>query len=93
MVVGVMELHFRIFNSFSLKDKRRVLKSLMDRTRRNFNVSIAETGNNDMLNLATIGISCISNSRVKAESVLDRCLDFYINNYEIEVVNVRKDFL
>ncbi len=93
MVVGVMEISFRIPGSFSLKDKRRVLKSLIDRTRNNFNVSIAEVESHDIVNLATVGLSCVSNSRRVAEGILDRCLEFYEGNYDIEIVEARKEFL
>ncbi|MCD6574314.1 DUF503 domain-containing protein, partial [Candidatus Aerophobetes bacterium] len=44
MVVGTLELQIRLLYSNSLKDKRRIVKSLIARIRNNFNVSIAEVG-------------------------------------------------
>jgi uncharacterized protein YlxP (DUF503 family) len=46
----------------SLKEKRRILKSLMTRLRNSFNISIAEVGDNDMVGTATIGAAVTSNS-------------------------------
>jgi len=44
MVIGTLELHIRLLSCNSLKDKRRIVKSLLSRIRNNFNVSIAEVG-------------------------------------------------
>ncbi len=93
MVVGIMEIDFKIFDSFSLKDKRRVLKSIIDRTKRMFNVSVAEVDNNDVLNYATLGYAYVSNSKKMAESIFDKILNFYTVNFDIEIISVRKDFL
>lgn len=93
MIVGIMEMEFKIFDSFSLKDKRRVMKSIADKTKRIFNVSIAEVDNNEVLNYATLGYACVSNSKKVVESVFDKILNFYTVNFDIEIISVRKDFL
>jgi hypothetical protein len=46
----------------SLKEKRRILKSLMARLRNDFNISIAEIGDNDVLRVSTLGVAVMSNS-------------------------------
>jgi len=88
-----MQIGFRIPNSFSLKDKRRVVKSITDKTRRKFNVSIAETGDNDVTNYAVLSISNVSNSKIFTESVFDKILNFFQTNFEIEIISSRKEFL
>jgi uncharacterized protein YlxP (DUF503 family) len=93
VLIGVMEIDFRLFGAFSLKDKRRFVKSLIDKTRKLFNVSIAEVDNNETVNFATIGYSCVSNSSRFIEQVLDRILEFNKANYDMEMVSVRKEIL
>ncbi len=93
MIIGVIEIGFKIFECFSLKDKRRVVKSMKDKTRRLFNVSIVEAGENEILNYAVLGLACVSNSRVVVESTFDKIINFYENNFNIEVASVRKEFL
>ncbi len=93
MIVGLMEIDLRIEDSFSLKDKRRVLKSLIDRTKRNFNVSIAEIDNNDMYNFATIGLSTVSNSSRFVDEVFDKILNYLQLNFNIEIIDARREQL
>ncbi|WP_051129543.1 DUF503 domain-containing protein [Hippea alviniae] len=89
-----MEIDFRINDSFSLKDKRRVLKSIIEKSRRLFNISMAETDNNEMHNFATVGLSIVSRDDGRfIESVFDKILDFIENNFDVEIVDVRRDFL
>ncbi len=93
MIVGILVLELKLYESFSLKEKRKVLKALIERARRNFNISIAEVDHNDIHNYATIGITCVSNSRRFLDSVLDKFLEFCQSNFNIEIVNARRDFL
>ncbi len=93
MIVGVMEVDIRIEDSFSLKDKRRVLKSLIERTKRNFNVSIAEVDSNEVHNFATIGIATVSNSTKYIDGSFNKILDFWEYNFNIEIVDSRRELL
>ncbi len=93
MIIGIMELDLRIFESHTLKDKRRVLKSFVDRTRKYFNVSIAEIGHNEVVNYTTIGLSCISNEKRFIESVFDKILGRIETDYNVELVLARKEFI
>ncbi|AEA33689.1 protein of unknown function DUF503 [Hippea maritima DSM 10411] len=88
-----MEVDFKIDNSFSLKDKRRVVRSLIEKTKNSFNVSVAEVDNNDVLNMATIGIAVVSNSSKFVDVVLNKILDFWEHNFECEIIDVRRDVL
>jgi uncharacterized protein YlxP (DUF503 family) len=54
----------------SLKDKRHILKSLKDRLRNQFNVSVAETDHNDLWQRAELTVCVVSNERVHAQDVL-----------------------
>ena len=63
-----MEIH--VEDSHSLKDKRHVVKSLKDRLRAHFNVSVAEIGHLDSWQSAVIAVATVSNDRMHAEQVL-----------------------
>ena len=56
----------------SLKGKRQILRSLTTRVRHRFNVAIAEVDENDLLQVASLGLCCVSNSAGHAAELLDR---------------------
>ena len=57
----ILELHIEAAQS--LKDRRQVVRSMKDRLRTHFNVSVAELDSSDLWNRATIGVVSVSNSR------------------------------
>lgn len=63
-----MEIH--VEDSHSLKDKRHVIKSLKDRLRDRFNVSVAEIAHLDSWQASVIAVATVSVDRVRAEQVL-----------------------
>ncbi len=76
MNVGVAKITLRLSGSFSLKDKRRVINSVRDRVRSKFNVAVAEVDQNDVWQVAVIGITCVSNNVRHADQTLDNVLEF-----------------
>ncbi len=76
MVVGVCRVSLRLPENSSLKGTRQVLRSLTTRLRNKFNVSVAEVDDNDRWQIATIGITCVSNDARHAREMLDRVLTF-----------------
>jgi len=75
MVVGVLTFRIAIFEALSLKDKRRITKSLKDRIGNRHNVSIAEIDDLDHRQAATIGVAMISNDGRFVESALSKIVD------------------
>ena len=73
MVVGVLRLTLYIQGASSLKDKRQVVRKVVDRLRSRFNVTVAEVGENDIWQRAVIGIGAVSNDRSFVNEVLDKC--------------------
>ncbi len=69
-VVGVITLELRIEHAHSLKEKRHVVRSLKDRLRHKFNVSVAEIDDQDLHNSAVIAAAAVSSSRDFAEKIL-----------------------
>mgnify|MGYP001468307947 FL=1 len=84
MNVGVCKLTLRLPENQDLKGKRRVVKSLCDRIRFKFNVTIAEVDNNDKWQVATLGIACVSNSNRQVEQALDQVIS-YIEESRVDV--------
>ena len=75
MFVGILQLQLEIPGAVSLKDKRRVLKSLLERTRRTFEVAASEVADHDVWNRATIGVTCVSSERRHAQSRMQKVLN------------------
>ena len=96
MNVGVCKITLRLPENLSLKGKRQVVKSITSRVRNQFNVSVAEVDDHELWQLATIGVSCVSNSKRHVNEVLSKVVDFMANsrfeaellNYEIEILSV-----
>jgi len=88
MNVGVCKVRLRLPGNRSLKDKRRVIKSITSRVAGKFDVSIAEVDDNDQWQLATLGISYVSNDHRHANEVLSRVVDFIVGGrFEVEVLD------
>ena len=73
MVVGVRTWDLHLAGCQSLKDKRRVVKSLKDRLHGRFNVSAAEVDHHDAWQRAALAASVVSTERRHAEEVLGSC--------------------
>jgi uncharacterized protein YlxP (DUF503 family) len=59
MVIGLLTARLRVRESRSLKDKRQVVRSILDRLRGGFNVSASETDTQDDHQLVTLGVSAV----------------------------------
>ncbi|MBS6105886.1 MULTISPECIES: DUF503 domain-containing protein [Anaerococcus] len=82
-----MEIKIKINNSFSLKDKRKVTKSIIDYARNNLKISAAELSNNEIRNIAHMGFVTISNDNDTAKSVLEDLERRIENNYPVETID------
>ncbi|MFC1900502.1 DUF503 domain-containing protein [Chloroflexota bacterium] len=88
MHVGVCHIRLRIPENGSLKDKRRVLKAITSRATNKFNISIAEIDDNDLWQVATLGISCVSNNGRHANEVLSKVVNFISDpRFNVEVLD------
>jgi uncharacterized protein len=72
MVIGVLRLRLHLPAAHSLKDRRAVVRRAADRVRARFNVSVAEVGDQERWQVATLAISAISTERVHVTEVLDK---------------------
>ncbi len=80
MVVGILQFELLIPGATSLKDKRRVVRSVKDRLHREHQVAVAEVGSQQMLNVAVLGLASVSSDGARVGRTLDsivakmRCL-------------------
>ncbi|MCL1994202.1 MAG: DUF503 domain-containing protein [Spirochaetes bacterium] len=70
MIVSMIQIIFEIPDVSSIKEKRRVVRSVKDKLQRRFHISAAEVDLQDSLSFAQIGGAIVSNSSVFGESVL-----------------------
>lgn len=75
MVVGIAVITLRLHECRSLKAKRRVLKSIIQKLRNNFNASVSEVGSNDIYQKAEIGVAMTGSDRQLMNSKLDKLLN------------------
>jgi len=68
------EVECILYDGHSLKEKRSILKSLMNRLRQRYNISVAELDHHDVWQRTMLGIAIVSNERVHAERVMQSVL-------------------
>jgi hypothetical protein len=94
--VGICQIKLRLPENSSLKGKRRVIKSIVTLVQNKFNVSVAEVEDQDAWQIATLGVSCISNNSQHTNEVLSKVVNFVdsgrfdveLLDYEIEILPV-----
>jgi uncharacterized protein YlxP (DUF503 family) len=96
MPIAYLTLEIRIEAAHSLKDKRQVVRSLKDRLRNAFNVSVAEIDVTDLWQRATLGVVSISGSRDYLEGLMRNVEQMAVrlaNNNGAEVVDSFLDYV
>jgi len=88
MYIQSAKLTFYIPYSTSLKDKRRVSRSLIDKTRQRFNASVAEVDTQDLHRTLTIGVAVVSGDAAHAHNSLDEIVRYMEENAEAELTEV-----
>ena len=87
MLIGTATVELYLPGTFSLKEKRFVLKSMKQRIRNNYNVSIAEIDYHDKWQRACLGIACVSNDRRFLDTTLTKVLNTIDREGRVEVLN------
>jgi uncharacterized protein len=93
MVVGALIIQFHIYENQSLKGKRKIVKSMIDKVKNKFNVSIAETGSNDKWQIIELGVSAVANDRRFVDSSLANVLSYLDSMCLAEIVNSRMEIM
>ena len=84
MVVGTVKIELYLHETQSLKGKRKIVKSMVDKVKHRFNVSIAEIGSNDKWQKIELGISAVGNDRRHIDSSLNNVISFLDSLYLAE---------
>lgn len=75
----------------SLKEKRMVVKSIVQRLKNKFNVSVGEVGDQDIHQIIVIGISAVCGDQKQVDSTLENLIDFVEENTDAEIINIESD--
>ena len=93
MVVGCMKIEFRLVDNRSLKGKRKVVRSMIDKVKARFNVSISEIGSNDKWQKIELGISAVANDRRHIDSSLNHVQGYLESLYLAQIVKIEVEII
>jgi len=93
MHIAALLVRLEITNSLTLKDKRQVVRSLLDRIRGRFNVSAAEVGENDSVRYAELAAVAVSNEHAHLDRVMAKGGDLIEGEPRAMVVSRDLEFL
>ena len=93
MVVGSGLITLRLHDCRSLKAKRKVVKSMINRLRNNFNASVAEVGSNDIYQKAEIGFSLVGNDAALINSKIDKIFNLAEDMGLAEIVDTEMEII
>jgi uncharacterized protein len=93
MTIGVLQLEIAIHDAMSLKDKRRVVKSIKDRIAHGHNVSIAEVGALDEHRRSILGMAMVSNDSKYVQGALSKLVDFVRSVPQVDLIDYQIDLM
>lgn len=93
MVVGTVRLRIYVPWVQSLKEKRKIVKSLCAKVKNKFNVSIAEIEDQDVHKSIVVGFACVSNDSAHADQIIDKVIKFIEANTEGELIGIERENL
>jgi len=93
MLVGIYQIELFIPESGSLKSKRFVLKSLKDKIRAKFNVSVAEVEDNELWQRAVLGVAMVSNERKFIDQVMNQIFNLVSQADEVEITHQQLEII
>jgi uncharacterized protein len=92
MIIAAAMITLVIPENASLKGKRRVVKSLIERVRHKFEAAVAEVGDNDLWQKARIGVALVGNDSQLLETRLQQIMKFIENQYLAEIIDSQVEF-
>ncbi len=93
MFVGILKITLFLSEPQSLKDKRRIIKSLTERLKNKFNMAVAETGRLDSWNNCELGLACLSNEAGHADSMMASAINFIENQGTVELTGIQTEII
>lgn len=93
LVIGVLKVFLRLDSIFSIKEKRSIIRSIVDKTRIKFKVSIAEVDQHDVWRSAVLGISLVSNNKKIVEKSINSIINYIEEDGRAEIIDYQKENL
>ena len=93
MVIAACVLRFTAEWVHSLKEKRMIVKSIVEKTKHKFNVSAAEIDAQDVHQTIVIGLACVSNDAVHAEKMLNNIIDYIEYNTDAVLDDIETEII
>ena len=93
MVIAYALLDLHLPGCHGLKEKRMIVRSLKTRIRNDFEVSVAEVADQDLLQRARLGIGAVGPDQAPLDALLQRILSFVENNLDGELLDYRNEFI
>ncbi|HNO78648.1 MAG TPA: DUF503 domain-containing protein [Phycisphaerae bacterium] len=93
MVLGVLTLELVIYEAQSLKDKRRVVKSLKERIRNRFNVSVSEVEHQELRQRAGLAVAMVSNDAKLVHGCFDQIVGMVERDSVASLLSFEKEIL
>lgn len=85
MYIYLLEIKFTIDDAFSLKDRRKITRSILDYARKNLNISAADLSADEIRNLAHLAFVSISNDNEIAKNILEKLFRKIDSTYPINI--------
>ena len=89
MIVSMIQIIFEIPGVANIKEKRRVIKSVLEKMRKRYHLSAAEVDLNDSLSYAQIGGAIVSNSKTFGEAVLQKAFDMIEKETHVRIQDMK----
>lgn len=93
MRIGILTIELHLGEAASLKDKRRLVKSLLTRLRTRFNVSVAEIEAQEAWQTAILGVVTVANETSRADEVMAAIAEYVKNDPSVELVRYHTEIL
>ena len=91
MIIGTVAIHIHLHGIGSLKDKRRIVKSLVERLKSRFNFSVAEVAAQNSKIRAVIGIATVANDATFVNRAIDKVIEFVRRDGRFYMGNVNRE--
>jgi uncharacterized protein len=93
MIIGTVKVYMNAGWVHSLKEKRMVVKSIVEKVKNKFNVSIAEIEDQDLHQSIVLGVACVSNDTKHADSTIQKVINYIEDNSEAMLIDVQVEIL
>ncbi len=93
MIVCSCEIEILIYESNSLKEKRQVVKSIIERIKSKFNASVAEVGYNELWNRSLLGLALVSNNKRLCDASISKIISFIDNDERVEILKCHREII